>query len=105
MAKKLDKYEDVAVVRIKELYPIAHAEFAQIFNNYSKANHVIWLQEEPQNNGAWYHIRHFVAKLVHDDQSKTNATAVRLIMMFALIGVMLLLLGNLFNILRVGGDL
>ncbi|API87545.1 2-oxoglutarate dehydrogenase E1 component [Francisella uliginis] len=68
MAKKQDKYEDVAVVRIEELYPIAHEELAQIFNKYSKAKDVIWLQEEPQNKGAWYHIRHFVEKLVHDDQ-------------------------------------
>ncbi|WP_150467507.1 2-oxoglutarate dehydrogenase E1 component [Francisella sp. SYW-9] len=68
MAKKQDKYEDIAVVRIEELYPIAHEELAQIFNKYSKAKDIIWLQEEPQNKGAWYHIRHFVEKLVHDDQ-------------------------------------
>ncbi|AIT09465.1 2-oxoglutarate dehydrogenase [Candidatus Francisella endociliophora] len=64
MTKKQDKYGDIAVVRLEELYPFPQEELAQIFAKYKNAEKVVWLQEEPQNKGAWYNIRHFIEKLV-----------------------------------------
>ncbi|MED7788898.1 2-oxoglutarate dehydrogenase E1 component [Francisella sp. 19X1-34] len=68
MAKKQDGYEDIAVVRLEELYPFPREEVAEIFAKYKNAEKIIWLQEEPQNKGAWYNIRHFIERLVGKNQ-------------------------------------
>jgi 2-oxoglutarate dehydrogenase E1 component len=49
---------DVAVVRIEQLYPFPTDEYAAIVGRYSVAREIVWCQEEPQNQGAWYQIRH-----------------------------------------------
>jgi 2-oxoglutarate dehydrogenase E1 component len=49
---------DVAVVRIEQLYPFPTDEYAAIIGRYSAAREIVWCQEEPQNQGAWYQIRH-----------------------------------------------
>ena len=48
----------VAIVRIEELYPFPIEEYARTIAAYPNATEVIWCQEEPQNQGAWYQIRH-----------------------------------------------
>ncbi|MDE4971962.1 hypothetical protein, partial [Francisella tularensis] len=68
MAKKQDNYEHIAVVRLEELYPFQQQQLAQIFTNYNNVNKVVWLQEEPENKGACYNIRHFIEKLVDKNQ-------------------------------------
>lgn len=45
--------EDVALVRVEELYPFPEAALRQVLATYSQARKVIWVQEEPQNMGAW----------------------------------------------------
>ena len=64
MAKKFDKHENTAVIRIEELYPTPREDIGKILAKYKKAKQVIWLQEEPQNKGAWYHIRGKLEKLI-----------------------------------------
>ena len=68
MIKKQDQHEDTAVVRLEELYPFPQDELADIFAKYKNAEKVVWLQEEPENKGAWYNIRHFIEKLVGKKQ-------------------------------------
>ncbi|HEX6997980.1 MAG TPA: 2-oxoglutarate dehydrogenase E1 component [Gammaproteobacteria bacterium] len=48
----------VAIVRIEELYPFPIEEYARIIGRYRNAREIVWCQEEPQNQGAWYQIRH-----------------------------------------------
>jgi 2-oxoglutarate dehydrogenase E1 component len=69
MAKKLDKYDNIAVVRIEELYPTPREDMAKVLAKYKKAKQIVWLQEEPQNKGAWYHIRGKLEKLLDAKQS------------------------------------
>jgi 2-oxoglutarate dehydrogenase E1 component len=45
--------ESLAVVRVEELYPFPSAEIDTILRAYTHVREVIWLQEEPQNMGAW----------------------------------------------------
>jgi 2-oxoglutarate dehydrogenase E1 component len=45
--------DDVAIVRIEELYPFPRQALEDVLDKYSGASEVIWLQEEPQNMGAW----------------------------------------------------
>ena len=48
-----DVPEDVAVVRVEELYPWPHADLTWVLDGYSNVREVIWCQEEPKNQGAW----------------------------------------------------
>ena len=49
---------NVAIARIEELYPFPIEEYARTIARYRRATEVVWCQEEPQNQGAWYQIRH-----------------------------------------------
>jgi 2-oxoglutarate dehydrogenase E1 component len=48
----------VAIVRIEQLYPFPSEEYESILGKYSNAREIVWCQEEPQNQGGWYQIRH-----------------------------------------------
>lgn len=50
--------ERVAIIRLEELYPFPVEGFAATIANYKNASEIVWCQEEPQNQGAWYQIRH-----------------------------------------------
>ena len=49
---------DVAIVRVEQLYPFPHKAFAAELKKYSKATDIVWCQDEPQNQGAWFFIQH-----------------------------------------------
>jgi 2-oxoglutarate dehydrogenase E1 component len=49
---------EVAVARIERLYPFPAEEFGRLVDSYPFLESVVWVQEEPQNMGAWRHIRH-----------------------------------------------
>ncbi|MGY4516100.1 2-oxoglutarate dehydrogenase E1 component [Lysobacter sp. HA18] len=49
--------DDVALIRIEQLYPFPRNELKAALAQYS-AKDVVWCQEEPMNQGAWYQIRH-----------------------------------------------
>jgi 2-oxoglutarate dehydrogenase E1 component len=57
-ARKKHERFNVAIIRIEELYPFPVEEYANAVYRYPNANEIIWCQEEPQNQGAWYQIRH-----------------------------------------------
>jgi 2-oxoglutarate dehydrogenase E1 component len=50
--------DDVAIVRIEQLYPFPRTEYAAEIARYTTAREVLWCQEEPMNQGAWYQIHH-----------------------------------------------
>ncbi|HLF67675.1 MAG TPA: 2-oxoglutarate dehydrogenase E1 component, partial [Gammaproteobacteria bacterium] len=52
--RRADKREDVAIVRIEQLYPFPEAQLQGLLAQYTQAKQIIWCQEEPQNQGAWY---------------------------------------------------
>ncbi len=54
------KREDVAVVRLEQQYPFPHDAFKAEIARYPKATEVVWCQEEPQNQGAWYRLRAYL---------------------------------------------
>ena len=56
--RRKEGIRDVALVRIEQLYPFPGEEYAAVLRDYPNAREVIWCQEEPQNQGAWYQIRH-----------------------------------------------
>ncbi|PTD97175.1 2-oxoglutarate dehydrogenase E1 component [Pseudothauera lacus] len=46
--------KDTALVRIEQLYPFPAEEFAKAINEFPNAKEIVWCQEEPRNQGAWY---------------------------------------------------
>jgi 2-oxoglutarate dehydrogenase E1 component len=56
--RRSDGLTHVAIVRIEELYPFPIEEYAKVIGRYRNAKEIVWCQEEPQNQGAWYQIRH-----------------------------------------------
>jgi 2-oxoglutarate dehydrogenase E1 component len=63
-ARRAAKSEDVALVRVEQLYPFPVQEMEGVLAKYPNAREVVWCQEEPQNQGAWYQIRHRLQTLV-----------------------------------------
>jgi 2-oxoglutarate dehydrogenase E1 component len=57
-ARRAEELRDVAIVRIEQLYPFPSEDYAAALRHYPNATEVVWCQEEPQNQGAWYQIRH-----------------------------------------------
>jgi 2-oxoglutarate dehydrogenase E1 component len=49
---------NVAIVRIEQLYPFPAEDYAVALARYPNAREIVWCQEEPQNQGAWYQVRH-----------------------------------------------
>ncbi len=57
-SRRESKADSVALVRIEQLYPFPSEEYEAILQKYSNAREIVWCQEEPQNQGGWYQIRH-----------------------------------------------
>ena len=57
-ARRAAGQTDVALARLEQLYPFPIEEYEALLARYPKAREVVWCQEEPQNQGAWYQIRH-----------------------------------------------
>jgi 2-oxoglutarate dehydrogenase E1 component len=51
-----NKISQVALVRLEQLFPLPVEEINQILKKYSKADDVVWAQEEPRNMGSWSHL-------------------------------------------------
>ncbi|AYJ50786.1 multifunctional oxoglutarate decarboxylase/oxoglutarate dehydrogenase thiamine pyrophosphate-binding subunit/dihydrolipoyllysine-residue succinyltransferase subunit [Rhodococcus sp. P1Y] len=51
--KQKDNREDVAIVRIEQLYPVPTRRITEAINSYPNATEFRWVQEEPANQGAW----------------------------------------------------
>ncbi len=66
--RRESKIDDVAIVRLEQQYPFAHADFKSEIARYAKAKEVVWCQEEPQNQGAWYRLRAYLRADILDSQ-------------------------------------
>jgi 2-oxoglutarate dehydrogenase E1 component len=67
-ARREAKTDSVAIVRIEQLYPFPSDEYEAVLRKYSNAREIIWCQEEPQNQGSWYQIRHRLQAKLGDKQ-------------------------------------
>jgi 2-oxoglutarate dehydrogenase E1 component len=65
--------DDVAVVRIEQLYPFPHDEFAAQIDLYPNAKSIVWAQEEPGNQGAWHRIQHYLLRHMRAEQQLSYA--------------------------------
>jgi 2-oxoglutarate dehydrogenase E1 component len=58
--------KDVAIVRVEQLYPFPEVALGEALSAYSSVNDVVWLQEEPENMGAWEFMRPMLEELIGD---------------------------------------
>lgn len=65
--------DDIAIVRIEQLYPFPTEQVAAELARFPQAREVMWVQEEPRNQGAWYQIRHRLEGLLGAKQSLSFA--------------------------------
>ena len=56
--------DDVALVRVEQLYPFPREAVKAELARFANATDVVWAQEEPMNQGAWYQIRHHLQAVV-----------------------------------------
>jgi 2-oxoglutarate dehydrogenase E1 component len=54
--EKTESGENMAVVRVEQLYPLPVTQLDAVVARYPNAKHHVWMQEEPQNMGAWTHM-------------------------------------------------
>ncbi|MDR3416788.1 MAG: 2-oxoglutarate dehydrogenase E1 component [Nevskia sp.] len=73
-ARAKQKRDDVAVVRIEQLYPFPRPEYEAVIAAYPNAKDVVWCQEEPENQGAWYQIKHRLRAYLAEDHQLYYAT-------------------------------
>ncbi len=58
--RRQQKIEDIAILRLEQQYPFPHDEYKQAVGKFTNATEVVWVQEEPQNQGAWYRLRAYM---------------------------------------------
>ena len=60
------KTPEVAICRVEQLYPFPAQQIADLLRAYPNAKDVVWLQEEPENAGAWEFMRPLLQELIGD---------------------------------------
>jgi 2-oxoglutarate dehydrogenase E1 component len=67
--RKERQLENIAIVRIEQLYPFPASDLVQLLHSYSSIDAVIWCQEEPLNQGAWYCSQHHMRRALYNHNS------------------------------------
>jgi 2-oxoglutarate dehydrogenase E1 component len=67
--RREESSNNVAIVRVEQLYPFPYEEMQQIIATYPNAGRVVWCQEEPRNQGAWRATRHRIERVLKDNQT------------------------------------
>ncbi|MGF6526884.1 2-oxoglutarate dehydrogenase E1 component [Variovorax sp. PvP013] len=70
LAKKREEkgIDDVAIIRVEQLYPFPHKAFANEIRKYPNLVDVVWTQDEPQNQGAWFFVQHYIHENLSEGQ-------------------------------------
>lgn len=72
-ARKERNQHDVAIIRVEQLYPFPHKSFAAELKKFPQFNELIWAQDEPQNQGAWFQIQHNIFESLEEGQKLAYA--------------------------------
>ena len=64
--RREDDIQDIAICRVEQLYPFPRDQVMTELKRYPSADEVVWCQEEPKNQGAWYQIMHHLKACIAD---------------------------------------
>jgi 2-oxoglutarate dehydrogenase E1 component len=73
VARRERQLEEVALLRVEQLYPFGHKAFEAEMKKFPLATQVVWCQDEPQNQGAWFYIQHHIGEALKDGQRLSYA--------------------------------
>ncbi|RYG62496.1 2-oxoglutarate dehydrogenase E1 component, partial [bacterium] len=65
---------DVAILRVEQLYPLAQYELEAALQSYAPGTKVVWVQEEPENMGAWRHFEYAYRKFMNEKFDFSSST-------------------------------
>ena len=70
LAKKREErgIDDAVILRVEQLYPFPHKAFATELKKYPNVSDIVWCQDEPQNQGAWFFVQHYIHENMLDGQ-------------------------------------
>ncbi len=67
--KNTKKLDDVALIRLEQLYPFPAEEVKKILRDFSEVKEIVWCQEEPMNQGAWLYLQQMLPACLLAGQS------------------------------------
>jgi 2-oxoglutarate dehydrogenase E1 component len=67
------KRDDVAILRLEQLYPLPKKALAAALEQYNPSTPVVWVQDEPENMGAWWYVRMNLGERIFGRYPLTNA--------------------------------
>ncbi len=68
-ARQVQGLDNVAIARIEQLYPFPTNEYQALVERHAHVENIVWCQEEPQNQGAWYQVRHRLQEPLSESQN------------------------------------
>lgn len=66
--RKEREANDTAIIRLEQLYPFPHKAVAAELKKYPNATEIVWCQDEPQNQGAWFFVQHYIMENMTEGQ-------------------------------------
>lgn len=67
------KLDTVAIIRVEQLYPFPEKRLKEMLEPYKQVKNIIWCQEEPMNQGAWYSTQHNLLACLDNKQTLNYA--------------------------------
>jgi len=64
--RRAHKIDSIAILRLEQQYPFPHEDYRDEVGRYAQAKEVVWCQEEPQNQSAWYRLRAYLRADIDD---------------------------------------
>jgi 2-oxoglutarate dehydrogenase E1 component len=55
--RRENKIPNIAIARLEQLFPFPSTEIKEMINNYTNLEEIVWVQEEPKNQGSWYYMQ------------------------------------------------
>jgi 2-oxoglutarate dehydrogenase E1 component len=60
---------DIAILRVEQLYPFPRRRLRALLDLYTNSQEIVWCQEDPRNQGAWYQVQHHLRAIKHGEQT------------------------------------
>ena len=55
--RRTNNIDNIAIARLEQLFPFPHMEMKEVINSYPNVEEIVWVQEEPKNQGSWYYMQ------------------------------------------------